>query len=127
MCPSSIGSSAPSTISLPLGLEARDPLTALFYIRTQPLSKGARFALPITDIGRRLSLDVSVADRQSIQVNGRSWEAWKLEPQLSTRIERSPLTISAWVSADARQLPLLVDVSAGFGSIRVELVDYRER
>lgn len=116
-----------ATISLPLGLEARDPLTALFYIRTQPLSKGARFALPITDIGRRLTLDVSVADRQSIQVNGRSWEAWKLEPQLSTRIERSPLTISAWVSADARQLPLLIDVSAGFGSIRVELVDYRER
>ena len=116
-----------TTISLPLGLEARDPLTALFYLRTQPFSKGAHFALPITDIGRRLSLDVSVVDRQAIQVNGRNWDAWKLEPQLSTRIERSPLTISAWVSADARQVPLLVDVSAGFGSIRVELVDYRER
>lgn len=116
-----------TTISLPLGAEARDPLTALFYIRTQPLSKGAHFAVPITDIGRRLTLDVTVGDREAIQLNGRTWDAWKLEPQVSNRIERSPLTIAAWVSADARQVPLRVEVAAGFGSVRVELTEYRER
>jgi len=116
-----------TTISLPLGAEARDPLTALFYIRTQPLSTGVHFALPVTDVGRRLKLDVAVGGRESIVLDGRTWDAWKLEPQLSNRIERSPLSISAWVSADARRIPLLVEVAAGFGSVRVELTDYRER
>jgi Protein of unknown function (DUF3108) len=116
-----------TTISLPLGAEARDPLTALFYIRTQPLSPGARFALPITDVGRRLTLDVSVAGRETIQLNGREWAAWKLAPQLSNRIERSSLTIAAWVSDDEHRVPLLVEVAAGFGSVRVELTSYRDR
>jgi hypothetical protein len=116
-----------TTIGLPLGAEARDPLTALFYIRTQPLSAGVHFALPITDIGRRLTLDVSVTAREQIQVNGRAWDAWKVEPRLSNRIGRSPLAISAWVTADERRIPLLVNVFAGFGAIRIELSEYRER
>ena len=116
-----------TSISLPLGAEARDPLTALFFIRTQPLSKGAHFALPITDIGRRLTLDVTVGDREEIQLDGGSRTAWKITPQLSNRIERSPLTMTAWVSDDERRIPLLVEVAAAFGSVRVELRDYRER
>jgi hypothetical protein len=102
-------------------------LTALFFIRTQPLSEGARFALPISDIGRRLTLDVSVANREMIQLNGTARMAWRIEPRLSNRIERSPLTMTAWVGDDALRIPLLVEVAAAFGSVRVELTDYRER
>jgi hypothetical protein len=116
-----------TSIALPLGTEARDPLTALFFIRTQPLSEGARFALPISDIGRRLTLDVSVANREMIQLNGTARMAWRIEPRLSNRIERSPLTMTAWVGDDALRIPLLVEVAAAFGSVRVELTDYRER
>ena len=116
-----------TSMTLPLAAKARDPITALFFIRTLPLAKGSRFSLPLNDNGRRLKLDVSVDDLESIQLNGRAWSAWRVKPRLSDRIERDPLAMSAWVSADTRQIPLLVEVSAGFETVRLELASYRER
>ena len=116
-----------ASIALPLGADARDPLSALFYIRTLPIANGSHFLLPISDNGRRLKLDLTTERLESIVLDGRAWSAWKLVPRLSERIERDSLTLSAWVSADDRRIPLLVEVSAGFGSARVELASYRER
>jgi hypothetical protein len=116
-----------TSITLPLGAESRDPLSALFYLRTLPLGEGARFLVPISDNGRRMSLEVSKTRPETVVVNGQPWPALKLEPRLSERIDRGPLTVTAWISADERRIPLLVEVSAGFGSVRLELVDYRGR
>jgi hypothetical protein len=116
-----------TSITLPVAVDARDPLSAPFYVRTLPLETAARFALPISDNGRRLRLDIAVANREAIVLDGRTWDAWKLEPRLSERIERDPLKIAAWVSVDRHRIPLLVEVDAGFGSVRLELQSYRER
>lgn len=116
-----------TSITLPVAREARDPLSALFYVRTLPLETAAKFTLPISDNGRRLRLDIVVGDREVVVLDGRTWDAWKVEPRLSERIERDPLKIAAWVSADHHRIPLLVEVDAGFGSIRLELESYRER
>ena len=115
-----------TSITLPLGAETRDPLSALFFVRTLPLGPDARFSLPISDNGRRLRLDIPEAHPETLVLDGRSWSALKLEPRLSDRIDRGPLTISVWVSADARRIPLLVEVSAGFGAARLELASYQE-
>jgi hypothetical protein len=117
-----------TSITLPTGAGARDPLSALFYIRTLPLAEGSRFTLPLSDAGRRLRLDVIAQGVESIVVNGQGWSAWKLTPVLGERIERPDrLTVSAWVSADPRRIPLVVDVGAPFGSVRVELASYRQQ
>ena len=117
-----------TSITLPLGGEARDPITALFYIRTQPMEADSHVALPLNDNGRRLKLDVAVARLETITLDGQPRSAWKLEPQLSDRIDRrGALSISVWVSADAHRVPLLVEVTAAFGSARLELASYRER
>ena len=79
----------------PVAEGGRDPISALFYVRTLALEEGAHFALPISDNGRRLRLDVSVGKRESIVLDGQSWEAWKVEPRLSERIDRSPVKITA--------------------------------
>jgi hypothetical protein len=117
-----------TSITLPTGAGARDPLSALFYVRTLPFADGSRFTLPLSDAGRRLRLDVIVQGRESIDVNGQTWSAWKLVPVLGERIERPDrLTVSAWVSADPRHIPLVVEVGAPFGSVRVELASYRQQ
>jgi hypothetical protein len=116
-----------TSIVLPLGAEYRDPISALFYVRTLPVGRESRFTVPISDNGRRLRLDISGAQPETIVLDGRSWPAYKLEPRLSDRIERGPLAIAAWVSADERRVPLLVEVSAGFGLVRLEMVNYRDR
>jgi hypothetical protein len=116
-----------TSITLPLGLDARDPMSALFYLRTLPMSGGSRFTLPLSDNGRPWTLDVAVDRLESILVEGQPWSAWKIEPRLANRFERHRLTISAWVSADPRHVPLRVEVVAPFGSVRLDLASYRER
>jgi hypothetical protein len=113
-------------IALPLAAEARDPLTALFYLRTLPLSTGSRFVFPLTDTGRPSTLDVTVGPLETITLGARSWTAWRVEPRIRNRVERrAPLALTAWLSDDARRLPIAVEVAAEFGKARVELVEYR--
>jgi hypothetical protein len=33
--------------------------------------------------------------------------------------------MTAWLSADERRVPLVVDVSAPFGTVRIEMTEYR--
>jgi hypothetical protein len=117
-----------TSITLPLEAAARDPLTALFYIRTLPIQAGSHVALPLNNNGRRLTLDVSVGGVETITLDGRSVPAWKLVPRLTDRLPgRDPLDITAWLGTDARRVPLIISVTGGFGSARLELETYRER
>ena len=117
-----------TTMTLPLEAAARDPLTALFYVRGLPMQAGSHVALPLNDNGRRLTLDVSVGGVETITLDGRSLSAWKLEPRLTDRLaRRGSLDMTAWLGTDARRVPLIIDVTAAFGSARLELETYRER
>ena len=117
-----------TSITLPLEAAARDPLTALFYVRGLPMQAGSHVALPLNDNGRRLILDVSVRGVETITLNGRSLSAWKLEPRLTDRrVGRDPARHTAWLGADARRVPLIISVTGAFGSARLELETYRER
>jgi hypothetical protein len=49
-------------------------------------------------------------------------------PQLSERMDRrGAVQIVAWLSADDRRIPLIVEVSAALGTARLELASYREK
>ncbi len=110
---------------LPVGVGARDPISTFFYLRTLPLTAGAQYAVPISDNGRPLRLDATVGAPESIVVDGQPRQAWRLEASISERIDRDPLRLTAWLSADEKRVPLVVDVSAQFGTARVELTNYR--
>jgi hypothetical protein len=116
-----------TSITLPFSRAARDPITALFYVRTLPMTSGTRVALPVSDNGRRLTLELVVDRRESIAIDGKDWPAWRVEPKVGDPLGANRFAITAWVSADRRQIPLRVDVGARFGSVRMELVSYREQ
>jgi hypothetical protein len=53
-------------------------------------------------------------------------QAFPVRPQLTARVQRRQgIEATIWISADQRRLPLQADVSAGFGRVRLKLVDYR--
>jgi hypothetical protein len=53
-------------------------------------------------------------------------EAQRLRVMIERRLERrSGVAATLWLSTDARRVPVRLDVSAGFGQVRLELVDYR--
>ena len=92
------------------------------------MEAGSHVALPLNDNGRRLTLDVSIGGVEAVMLDGLSRSAWRLEPRLTDRVaRRGPLDLTMWLSADARRVPLVIEVTAAFGSARLELETYRER
>jgi hypothetical protein len=114
-------------MSLPLGSEdARDSLTAMYYVRTLALTPGSIVTIPMNETGTSFVLDVAVAEVEQIEHQGRRVPALRIEPRITRRIERRrPVAITMWLSADGRRVPLRALVDAGFGRIRLELRDYR--
>ncbi len=115
-------------VSLPMERAARDPLTALYYIRSLPLVPGSTVRLPLIEGGRSLTLDIAAGAPESIQIQGRRVDALRVVPAIRARIERRrPITSTVWISRDGRSLPLRIEVSAGFGDFRVELLSVSAR
>ncbi len=116
----------PEAVALPLGVPAtRDAITALYYARTLTLEPGTIVTVPINEAGSALLLQVSVADKETIEVGGNMYRAIRVEPRLTRRIERRrPVTLTIWLSDDERRVPLRATIEAGFGRVRADLVDY---
>ncbi len=115
-----------AALSLPLSAGARDALTALWYIRTMPVAPGYALALPLNEAGRNLALNVAVQARETIMINGAPVMALRVEPRFTARVQRrQAIESTIWLSDDARRVPLMVEVAAGFGRVRLKLVDYR--
>lgn len=112
-------------VGLPLAPGSRDAIAAVFYARTLPLEPGRRFVIPINEAGRQLAVELVVARRERITVQAREVSAIRLEPQMRSGVApRRTAAVTLWVSDDARKVPLALDLEAGFGRIRLELVSY---
>ena len=119
------GQSAPS-----IGLMAGtiDPLAAIFYIRTQPLSEGLEIVRPITD-GKKNVLGVSrVVGREKLVVNGVEYDTLKVEPDLKNvggvfeKSDKSRITL--WFTADERRLLLKVEGKVVVGAFTGTLSEF---
>ena len=105
----------------------RDPISAFLLVRTLPLAPGSEAAVPVNDMGRNLTLVSGPLQATTIEWQGRSVPALRMQPALVQRVpRRAPPEVTLWLSADDRRLPLRIDVAAGFGRVRVELVDTRQ-
>jgi len=111
--------------ALPLPRGARDGLSALFYARTLPLSAGYTARFPIVEGGRSYVVDFDVERVERIVHGGREVEAFRVTPRLSSSGDhRRDLRITAWITTDARRVPLVLELETPFGSFRAELEKY---
>jgi hypothetical protein len=112
-------------VTLPLTVHARDAIAALFFARTLPLTAGARYRVPINEGGRNGIVDVGVAGPDTIVVQGRRRRAIRIDPRIDHRVERrTPPSATVWLDPDAAHVPLAVDITAAFGTVRLELTAY---
>jgi Protein of unknown function (DUF3108) len=115
-----------AAVVLPMAPHARDAISALFYVRTLPLRAGERVRFPVNEAGRNLVVEVTVNGIEHITSRGKSVEAIRVTPLVQRRADdRQSLAATMWLSNDERRLPLVFDLEAGFGHVRVELVSYR--
>ncbi|MGH9161658.1 MAG: DUF3108 domain-containing protein, partial [Vicinamibacteraceae bacterium] len=105
--------------------QVRDPLAVFFYVRTLTLGPGQRVRIPLTDMGRTMVLEVLGGSVESIDVQGKRVDALRIDAGLDRRVDtREAPEIRVWLSRDARRLPLMAEVRAGFGALRLELDSY---
>jgi hypothetical protein len=116
-----------TALALPLTAHARDSLAALWYLRALPLAGGTTFEMPINEAGRNMKAVITVGPPETVDALGGPQAAYRVEPRLTTRVQRrQAVEATIWISADARRVPLAADVTAGFGRVRLKLVDYRQ-
>ncbi len=115
-----------AAVVLPMAPNARDAIAALFYVRTLPLRAGERIRFPVNEAGRNLVVELAVDGVEPVNVQGKMVDALRLTPVMQRRVEdRQPLASTIWLSNDERRVPLVLDLDAGFGHLRVELMSYR--
>jgi Protein of unknown function (DUF3108) len=112
-------------IALPLPIDGRDALSALFYARTLPLRPGDVVDIPVNESGRNINVRLRVLGEEVVMVSGKATDAIRVEPELRYRLAtRKPIQITLWLSRDGRRLPLAMAFHADFGSFRAELQSY---
>jgi hypothetical protein len=115
-----------AAVVLPLSPHARDAIAALFYVRTLPLRAGEHIRVPVNEAGRNLVVELVVDRVEPVSVHGKTVDAIRLTPTVQRRVEdRQPPASTIWLSNDDRRVPLVLDLDAGFGHVRVELVSYQ--
>ena len=110
---------------LPLPPGARDGLTSWFHARTLPLAAGYHTRLSVVEAGRAYDVDVRAERVERITLGGSDREAFRLALLVARASDQGEIARAvAWVSADARRLPLAVDLETSLGSFRLELDAY---
>lgn len=116
--------SAAGALSLPWSPGARDAVTAFYYARAVVPPSGTELRIPIHEAGRNLILLLPAGTEEDVEYRGQTVRARRIRPVLQQRIERRrPVDITVWMSLDARRVPIVVELDAGFGRVRAELVD----
>ena len=115
---------------VPLMPGAFDPLSAFYFVRAVGLAPGKTLERPVTD-GKKCVLGrVEVLERETIRVNGRAYDTYRLEPDLrhvGGVFEKSrDAKIELWVSADHRHIPIRIKSKVAVGSFVGEIISDSE-
>lgn len=104
-----------------------DPLTAVFFIRSQSLRIGLEIVRPITDGKKNVAGVARVLGRERLEINGVSYDTFRVEPDLKDVggvFEKSDKSqINLWFTADERHLLVKIEGKVLVGSFTGTLLD----
>lgn len=104
-----------------------DPLTAVFFIRSQPLTEGLEIFQPITDGKKNVTGVARVLGRERLEVSGVYYDTFRVEPDLRDVggiFEKSAKSrITLWFTVDARHQLIKIEGKVLVGSFTGTLVD----
>jgi hypothetical protein len=127
-----VGSGPPETITDPVEFPwvpgVRDPLGAFYQARLITIGPATRLSLPVNNVGHALTLVLSGAGMTDVAAEGLTQPALLLDARLDEAgIQEPHPTARVWLSTDHRRIPLAIDVTGSFGTVRVELKAYRRK
>lgn len=108
------------TFTVPQGVQ--DGLTTLYTLRTRTFRAGDRITVPVADEGMLYTATFDVSGPEPIRVPLGTLDAWNLRVTiLNASKEPVGQNIAAWISTDARRLPLKLQADLPVGNFALTL------
>jgi len=107
---------------IPIEMGTQDPVSSLYILRSLGLMPGMRVSFPVLDGGSQYVVEARVVATELITIKLGSFNAHRVEVTL--RRESGAVanrSITAWISTDARRLPVLASVALPVGAAVIEL------
>lgn len=102
---------------------SQDSLSAIFVLRTRPLTPGQSFTMPVVDGDDIYQAHWRVAGPEAVGTPAGTFQAWRLTPSL-TDVAGRPVanqTITLWLSDNAKRLPLKLQAGLPVGTFTLTL------
>jgi len=116
-------SSAPRISAANFTGQVQDVLSAIYFLRTQPLAVGQTLQLTISDSGRVYKIPVRVLEKKRMKTAVGRVDALRVEPELfgpDGMMDRKG-HISIWYTADNRRIPVKAIIKTEYGTFDVKL------
>ena len=102
-----------------------DPISAAFVARSLPVTVGTEATFDVYNGKHRYLISFLVAGRETIEVAGKTWDAFKVVPTIKKLTDTDPDTrlksATIWISADSSRTVLKLESKVFVGSVSIEL------
>ena len=104
--------------------QLQDVLSAIYFIRTQPLQVGKTFEVFIGDGGQVYKIPVKVVEKKRMKTVLGRVDVLRVTPELfgpDRLIDAEKGEFSIWITDDARHIPVLGRVKTDYGTFDIKL------
>lgn len=101
----------------------QDILSCFYYMRTQDVRVGQTYSISVFDNGKVRPVPIEVLRREKMEVEAGAFDCIVVRTTIGPFSNRSDLFI--WLTDDERKMPVLMKSKIVIGSVRAELVEYR--
>jgi hypothetical protein len=100
-----------------------DILSAIYFLRTQPLEVGKSFAVTISDSGRLYRVPVKVIEKKRLKTVLGRVEVVRLDPDLQgpDGMIKEQGQLSIWLTSDSRRIPVAARLKTEYGTFDITL------
>jgi hypothetical protein len=113
----------PRTASTTFSGKVQDVLSAIYYLRTQPLVMGKSLDLIVSDSGRVYEVPVQVVEKKRMRTILGRVETLRIDAEIfgPGRLLDGEGRLSIWVTNDSRRLPVSARVKTEYGTFDITL------
>jgi hypothetical protein len=115
--------SQPRVVTAPLQNAAHDLISAIYFLRTQPLEPGRKLELVISDSGAVYRIPVKVGARKRMKTVVGRVQAVRVDIEIfgAERLVDRKGEMTLWITDDSQRLPVRARVNTDIGTLDINL------
>ncbi|MCA1567122.1 MAG: DUF3108 domain-containing protein [Acidobacteria bacterium] len=115
--------SQPRVVTAPLQNAAHDLISAIYFLRTQPLEPGRKLELIISDSGAVYRIPVKVGARKRMKTVVGRVQTVRVDIEIfgAERLVDRKGEMTLWITDDSRRLPVRARVNTDIGTLDINL------